>query len=129
MEDTMTDTNDRLTEIRARLDAATPAPWTRFARNAAAPDEDDWYLGHDVHGPPRAQRGQIERVADAELIAHAPDDLAFLLSLVDQLQGQLDAVRAIRLADGDWSGSYRMGYRAALRDVRGVLAEGVPGDR
>lgn len=90
----MTDTNDRLTEIRARLDAATPAPWTRFARNAAAPDEDDWYLGHDVHGPPRAQRGQIERVADAELIAHAPDDLAHLLALVDQLQGQLDEARA-----------------------------------
>src|SRR5690606_22388125 len=94
MEDTMTDTNDRLTEIRARLDAATPAPWTRFARNAAAPDEDDWYLGHDVHGPPRAQRGQIERVADADLIAHAPDDLAHLLALVDQLQGQLDEARA-----------------------------------
>jgi hypothetical protein len=90
----MTDTNDRLTEIRARLDAATPAPWTRFARNASAPDEDDWYLGHDVHGPPRAQRGQIERVADAELIAHAPDDLAHLLALVDQLQGQLDEARA-----------------------------------
>ena len=90
----MTDTNDRLTEIRARLDAATPAPWTRFARNASAPDEDDWYLGHDVHGPPRAQRGQIERVADAELIAHAPDDLAHLLSLAEQLQGQLDEARA-----------------------------------
>ena len=90
----MTDTNGRLTEIRARLDAATPAPWTRFARNASAPDEDDWYLGHDVHGPPRAQRGQIERVADAELIAHAPDDLAHLLSLAEQLQGQLDEARA-----------------------------------
>lgn len=57
------------------------------------------------------------------------NNLTFLLSLVEQLQGQLDAVRAIRLADGDWSGSYRMGYHAALRDVRGVLAEGVPGDR
>lgn len=91
----MTDTNGRLAEIRARLDAATPAPWTRFARNAAAPDEDDWYLGHDVHGPARAQRGQIERVADAELIAHAPDDLAHLLTLVDQLQGQLDEARAV----------------------------------
>lgn len=123
----MTDTNDRLDEIRARLDAATPAPWTRFARNASAPDEDDWYLGHDVHGPPRAQRGQIERVADAELIAHAPDDLAHLLTLVDQLQGQLDEFATLqdRIPDDentDWGLGWHHGYNAALAEVRAMAA-------
>lgn len=127
----MTTTNDRLAEIRARLDAATPAPWTRFSRNSSNPDEDDWFLGHDVHGPPLAQRGQFERVADAELITHAPDDLAYLLSLVDQLQGQLDEVTADR----------DRFQRAENRRLEAALAKasptapsanealGVPGDR
>ncbi len=92
----MTDTNppaDRTAAIRVRLDAATPGPWTRLGRNSCKPDEDDWFLGHEIEGPPDASRGQFERVADAELVANAPTDLAYLLARVEELERQLATAR------------------------------------
>jgi hypothetical protein len=66
---------DRLQEIRARLDAATPGPWLY--------PEDD---------PTRIQASDgvsvaviTRRVDDADLIAHAPADLAWLLDKVEEL--------------------------------------------
>lgn len=80
----------RIAEIKERLAKATPGPWTRVERsnygrephagsiasgalsvaNLIAKIEDD---GQNVE-------------ADADLLAHSPDDIAFLL-------GQLDAAR------------------------------------
>lgn len=93
--------------IRARLDAATPGPWSRFGREIGNEDGDSWYLGHDIEGPPEAERGQFERVADAELIANAPTDLRRLLdenarlnaayvTLSDIARGNLDQVNELR---------------------------------
>jgi len=83
----------RKTEIRARLDAATPGPWSRFGRETGNEDGDSWFLGHDIEGPPEAQRGQFERVADADLIAHAPSDLAWALERIEALTAQRDAAQ------------------------------------
>lgn len=60
----------RLAEIAARLDAAKPRPETHWRRPL---------------------------LAAAEMERHAPDDLPFLLSLVEQLQGQLDKAAQARL--------------------------------
>lgn len=97
----------RLDEIRARLAAATPGPWTLFAAAAESEvmavlkpgeprerivtmDADHYVvtLGVDEcgdgDGPDRA-------VADATLIANAPADLAYLLGEVERLRAVLSS--------------------------------------
>jgi len=79
---------DRLAEIRARLDAATPGPWT--------PEETQ--RGHDIWWQPgegmrdgRVANVYVER--DAHFIAHAPADIAWLLDEVERLREEMpDAV-------------------------------------
>lgn len=76
----------RLDEIRARADAATSGPWTRRSRDA---DERDGALGHEIVGPPMPQlRGQFERKADADFIAHAREDVPYLLEHIAYLEGE-----------------------------------------
>ena len=63
------DQEGRLDEIRARLNAATPAPWV--ARDG---------IGFPyVDSPANAQPATK---ADADLIAHAPDDLRWLIEVL-----------------------------------------------
>lgn len=72
--------SDRLQEIRARLDAATPGPW----------EWREWSCGDEaITGPDNT--GFVVNVdettphADADLIAHAPADIAWLLEKVEEL--------------------------------------------
>ena len=76
---------DRLAEIRARAEAATPGPWT---------------LGPCSHGGQILQRGddssretrhpqtylQIVPDSDAEFIAHARTDIPYLLGRIEHLE-------------------------------------------
>jgi hypothetical protein len=90
------------TEIRARIKAATPGPWTTGSRD----DSGNLYIGQAEPG------GALVATAgdgDAELIAHAPFDLAYLLARVEELAGQLGkseeewAIRVFTRADhGHW---------------------------
>src|SRR6266566_4956218 len=105
------ETEQRLSEVRARLSAATPGPWAwgpdwdtlRWRGVDEFEDTDkyaDLYLRGanqseiipiriDHHAPiwdtgdPREEPCK----ADRELIAHAPGDLQFLLDLVRDLKG------------------------------------------
>ena len=74
--------SDRLQEIRARLDAATPGPWERWNDgmriwSRARPDAQ---FGVDVADVYASH-------ATADLIAHAPADIAWLLDEVERLRG------------------------------------------
>jgi hypothetical protein len=98
----MTDTNppaDRTAEIRARLQAATPGPWH-------ADDGDfgcvmvgnyGWVTPAGVNAP-EYDVDTPQGHADAELIAHAPTDLAYLLARVEELERQLGKARQYLLA-------------------------------
>lgn len=55
----------------------TPGPWKAVCRSIDN-QENDYFLGWDIEGPPEAQRGQFERGADARLIAAAPQMLSAL---------------------------------------------------
>lgn len=66
--------SDRLQEIRARLDAATPGPWEKTSPNVVVA------AGDVVAGVPLTN--------NADLIAHAPADLAWLLDEVERLRGE-----------------------------------------
>lgn len=75
-------TDDELEEIRARLAASSPSPWEATPNGR-------------ILGQPRPEHAYERDVAealftaDAELIAHAPDDLAHLLDEVARLRAQL----------------------------------------
>lgn len=88
-------TADRRADIRARLDAATPGPW-EARQNIHAE-----FTVHEVRRPgtfglvasPNYGRDDYGR-ADAELIAHAPADLAWLLDDADAARATLAALVA-----------------------------------
>lgn len=86
---------DRLSEIRARLEAATPGPWKVF--NCWGPEE---YTGRfaAVRIGTDAPRSGIHAAEgadlygtkpDLELVARAPEDIRYLLELVDRAQQAL----------------------------------------
>lgn len=78
----MTDVRKELDAIRARLDAAEPGPWFTSGR---------WWLEGVNHYVVDGPKGPMTRndlaylytEADAELVAHAPTDLARLVKAVE----------------------------------------------
>ena len=78
--------SDRLDAIRARLEAATPGPWER----------------NDQHTKQRGIAGPLGLCAtawedgDAEFIAHAPGDVAWLLARVEELTDRVLLMEARR---------------------------------
>lgn len=72
--------DDRIAVIKARLEAATPGPWRHFPpptnRLVAGGDDLDVEVAHC-----RVRSG----AGDAELIANAPADIAYLLDLVGRM--------------------------------------------
>ncbi len=105
--------SDDLDPIKERLDKAHTGwgPWVA---------QEDYWDGYQVivdDGLPGVSiiaeqigQGEDEGRADAEFISHAPDDLAALISEVERLRGQINAVRALhRLAHAvfSWNGGTR----------------------
>lgn len=75
---------DRLQEIRARLDAATPGPWHVHPVGSIEVRRLD-YSGFVV--------ARANHDDDADLIAHAPADLAWLLAEIDALRERVAVLR------------------------------------
>lgn len=91
--------SDRLAEIRARLDAATPGPWFATPEMLAAggshiAGRSPW-VSVPTHVIARCSRLASDRKrgpdkaaeANAELIAHAPEDIAYLLAELARVSG------------------------------------------
>lgn len=70
---------DRLSEIRARCDAATPGPWQHESDYGA-------YI-RDANG---ANVCLLYHSEDAAFIAHAREDIPYLLTEVERLSGDYD---------------------------------------
>ena len=90
----------RLAAIRERLNAATPGPWEfdSYCRVLAPPAhlDDAEHYGNIVAWVPAWHGDTACKPHDdnAELIANAPADLAWLLAEVERLTRQRDAARA-----------------------------------
>lgn len=104
----MTDTNDRLTEIAHRVASARlvcPEPWAS-EHNPEGAD-----INFDSHHQITDSSGYLAAVTDYEavrdLLMHAPADLAHLLSLAEQLQGQRDRAAARHGYETDMDGYRR----------------------
>ena len=81
---------DRLAEIRARLDAATPGPWFHY------PGE-PWVT--NATDEPRIIVATVSpRMTgdNADLIAHAPADIAWLLAEVERLQKRVAMYEVVK---------------------------------
>lgn len=84
-----------LDAIRARLDRATPGPWT-------VAETEGWIGIHPVcppHGTDDAAEisGGLDDLtpADADLIAHAPTDLAALVAEIERLRAVAEAAAQV----------------------------------
>jgi hypothetical protein len=76
----------RLDDIRERLAKATRGPWQAVECSAGGK-----LLVREARPGYHVQSSvQIVPPEDADLIAHAPDDLAYLIGEVERLQGLLD---------------------------------------
>ena len=74
----------RIDEIKARLEAATPGPWYTCERAVEAlPGFYPILIAETARG--------LRGLPDAQLIAHAPDDIAYLLGEIDRLTADRDA--------------------------------------
>jgi len=116
----MTDhmTPETLDAIRARLAAATPGEWVM--------DGLADYVNlctFRVAAPGVGNIAQYLTALDAELIAHAPDDLRDLLALVDAQQQQI--ADAERLRANEISCARSDARSECILDMRRYLAEGL----
>lgn len=82
-------TDIRLAEIRARLKEATPGPWVIGSYRGMNGYDIETADGRDLSG---IHRGMVDGRRNAELIAHAPADLAYLLDRVDRLENAVKAL-------------------------------------
>jgi hypothetical protein len=103
---------DRLQEIRARLDAATPGPWI-IHEDEETGQLDPW----DDDG----MHPILDSQSNADLIAHAPDDIAWLLQEVARLTLQ---ERSLKRIHADLQSRYQIATsekkRGYTMDVRMV---------
>ena len=74
---------DRIAEIRERAAKATPGPWWTGIRNR---------FSYTIEGPLPDSHPVAQRLIhpDAEFIAHAPDDIAYLLARLSAMTDALD---------------------------------------
>lgn len=90
---------DRLDEIRKRLEAAPPWPWTWRGKSDSlhqppAPPHENYPFGARILQPTYeydAGAGIEMSESVANLIAHAPQDIAYLLAEVERLSDLLQA--------------------------------------
>lgn len=102
---------DRIDEIRARLDAATPGPSPEFVPVYCA-------CGC---GEPVGERLDTREAERNDLIAHAPDDIAWLLDRERRLMSVLSVMTD--LAEYDGGGIGRESLDEVLRDYGFSLDE------
>ena len=89
-------------EIRARLEAATPGPWLTLKR---APDLGATEIGAQLDTPDArviadtelwGRKPTEQNVQDAAFIAHAREDVPYLLARLDALTAERDVLRVER---------------------------------
>jgi hypothetical protein len=104
-------TDDRLAEIRARAEAATPGPWTAefvFAEDERdRPDLEHYWDDHSewaynaepfrIEGPMVVENGEFSALSgpDADFIAHAREDVPYLLERVEALEKVAQEAREV----------------------------------
>jgi hypothetical protein len=79
----------RIAEIRARVEKATPGPWEPVPDGCAACTETEW----DVDPLEIGCHGMFAHFIDADFIAHAREDIPYLLSLLAERDAEIARLR------------------------------------
>lgn len=134
----MSITEERLDEIRERLDAATPGPWRPDNDEPGyviAPDDPSGWDGYLIASTVDHDGGLFVQEHNAELIAHAPQDLADLLAEVERLRDELakarevtdDMIERAALVDLNMGLKFRgLGPVKSLEEIKPILGEEGP---
>jgi len=108
-----------LVAMRERCDKATAGPWSVEHRMGASEFSDDVAgFGLDVVGPPEADvRGQFERAADAQFIAHSRTDLPRCLALIDSQAELLNYILEVGCTGRNFDSSRAINAMWKLEDL------------
>ena len=100
--------SERIEQIKTRLEAATPGPWKWHDFASTYTDEPetiivhtgnfDWEAIADGEYIAAMSAWDSQQATDAEFIANAPADVAFLLGMVDELRARVSALQEDRRA-------------------------------
>ena len=111
---------ERIAEIAARVEAATPGPWTSWSRRVQRPftgDGDEDLVDDD---------GKFVNVRDADFIAHSRADVPYLLHWVEVYKSESERFHAQFVAETLRSSALtaeRDALRAVIEEARGMHDE------
>lgn len=108
----------RIEQIKARLEAATPGPWGYDLNGHIITIEDDGECGDTVLVLAGIGPGCVRgKDADAELAAHAPDDIAALILVAEAAERWYD------ISTNDEPPSFKdyMSYRESLAGIGAAI--------
>jgi hypothetical protein len=115
-----------LSEIKARLEKATPGPWHIGHVSEIADGE----FSADIDGPNGEQIAASYFRANEPLLCNAPTDIAYLLSLVDRYRADRDSYAealAVALRAGIFFGKEKVKVKAdieiILKDTEALRSE------
>lgn len=95
----------RIEEITNRFNARTTGQWFTENCNVSIDGKDAYVLKTNDHPGQVAVLNLID-YRDADFIAHAPDDIAYLLARINELEARLqDSERIANLMGGMLSGN------------------------
>lgn len=94
----------------------TPGPWQALGEAMHVVDSGGWDVAMTIDSAPRV--GHAERLANTRLIAAAPELLAALVELIDQLEG---------IGIPEWGGAEGLSLDQAWAAI--AKAEDTPADR
>lgn len=92
---------DRLEEIRQRAEAATPGPWRAYG-NTVEQEKTGWHqvVGTELTGLPYMTYERLTtKNEDATFIAHAREDIPYLLAEVERLRAALDTEKEANVSE------------------------------
>lgn len=113
-----------LTAIRARLEAATPGSWNTIS------SLDRIAIYRAPSGGPSEMLGHVNRWPDAAFIAHAPDDVAYLLGELDAAKAENERLRAqVRRTEATTPAPSSAEIRKAIYVLRGLTVHTAGADR
>jgi hypothetical protein len=87
----------RIEEIKERLSKVKDVPWKRSEEYSS----DYYYQGYSVDGGTSRIADCIEEIENADLIANAPTDIEYLLSLIDRYKEALEKYADMIVLDSE----------------------------
>ena len=87
---------DRIAEIRERLEKATPGVWRTVEKGNSIPSIAVETLAYVGEPSIKICSGISPKTKNAEFIAHAHEDIPYLLDVIEQQQAEIERLKPIK---------------------------------